>query len=156
MPTYEGRRGHPLLFSARYRDDILTHYEDVGLRGLLHTHPEDVLEWAAPNATVLSDRIETDAIKRVFGDHARRLSISSTKAATGHLLCASGPAEIIFSTLAMQHGIVPPTLNYEQPDPCCDLDYTPNQARKREIRAAISLSLGLSGESAAVLIRNAA
>jgi 3-oxoacyl-[acyl-carrier-protein] synthase II len=111
---------------------------------------------AEGNAAVLSDRIETEAIKRVFGDHARRLSVSSTKAATGHLLCASGPAEIIFSTLAMQHGIVPPTLNYEQPDPRCDLDYTPNRARKRQIRAAISLSLGLSGESAAVLIRNAA
>ena len=111
---------------------------------------------AEGNATTVSDQIETDAIKRVFGEHARRLSVSSTKAATGHLLCASGPAEIIFSALAMQHGIVPPTLNYEQPDPCCDLDYTPNRARKREIRAAISLSLGLSGESAAVLIRNAA
>ena len=108
---------------------------------------------AEGNAAVLSDRIETDAIKRVFGDHARRLSVSSTKAATGHLLCASGAAEIIFTALAMQHGIVPPTLNYEQPDPRCDLDYTPNRSRRREIRAALSLTLGLSGENAAVLMR---
>jgi 3-oxoacyl-(acyl-carrier-protein) synthase len=111
---------------------------------------------AEGNATLLSDRIETEAIKRVFGDHAHRLSVSSTKAATGHMLCASGPAEIIFSTLAMQHGTVPPTLNYEQPDPRCDLDYTPNRARQREIRAALSLTLGLSGESAAVLISKVA
>jgi 3-oxoacyl-[acyl-carrier-protein] synthase II len=108
---------------------------------------------AEGNATVLSDRIETEAIKRVFGDHAYRLSVSSTKAATGHMLCASGPAEIIFSTLAMKHGIVPPTLNYEQPDPRCDLDYTPNQSGKREIQAALSLTMGLSGENGAVLIK---
>ncbi len=108
---------------------------------------------AEGNATVLSDRIETEAIKRVFGDHAYHLSVSSTKAATGHMLCASGPAEIIVSTLAMKHGIVPPTLNYEQPDPHCDLDYTPNQSGKREIHAALSLTLGLSGENGAVLIK---
>jgi 3-oxoacyl-[acyl-carrier-protein] synthase II len=108
---------------------------------------------AEGNATVLSDRIETEAIKRVFGDHAYRLSVSSTKAATGHMLCASGPAEIIVSTLAMKHSIVPPTLNYEQPDPHCDLDYTPNQSGKREIQAALSLTLGLSGENGAVLIK---
>ena len=107
------------------------------------------------NATVLSDRIETEAIKRVFGNHACRLSVSSTKAATGHMLCASGPAEIIVSTLAMKYGLVPPTLNYEQPDPHCDLDYTPNRSRKREIHAALSLTLGLGGENGAVLIRNA-
>ena len=108
---------------------------------------------AEGNATVLSDRIETEAIKRVFGDHAYRLSVSSTKAATGHMLCASGPAEIIVSTLAIKHGIVPPTLNYEQPDPRCDLDYTPNRSRAREIHAALSLTLGLSGENGAVLIK---
>ncbi len=111
---------------------------------------------AEGNATVLSDWIETEAIKRVFGDHACRLSVSSTKAATGHMLCASGPAEIIVSTLAVKQGIVPPTLNYEQSDPHCDLDYTPNRPHKREIRAALSLTLGLSGENAAVLIRNVA
>jgi 3-oxoacyl-[acyl-carrier-protein] synthase II len=108
---------------------------------------------AEGNATVLSDRIETEAVKRVFGDHAYRLSVSSTKAATGHMLCASGPAEIIVSTLAMKHGIVPPTLNYEHADPHCDLDYTPNRPHRREIRAALSLTLGLSGENGAVLIK---
>ena len=108
---------------------------------------------AEGNATVLSDRIETEAIKRVFGDHAYHLSVSSTKAATGHMLCASGAAEIIVSTLAIKHGIVPPTLNYEQPDPRCDLDYTPNRSRAREIHAALSLTLGLSGENGAVLIK---
>ena len=108
---------------------------------------------AEGNATPLSDWVETEAIKRVFGDYAYHLSISSTKAAMGHLLCASGPAELIVGVLAMRDGIVPPTINYQHPDPRCDLDYTPNHSTTREINTVLSLTLGLSGEHAAVLIR---
>ena len=108
---------------------------------------------AEGNATPLSDWVETEAIKRVFGDYAPTLSISSTKAAMGHLLCASGPAELIVGILAMRDGMVPPTLNYEHPDPHCDLDYTPNHPRSREINTVLSLTLGLSGEHAALCIR---
>jgi 3-oxoacyl-[acyl-carrier-protein] synthase II len=108
---------------------------------------------AEGNATPLSDWVETEAIKRVFGDHAYHLSISSTKATMGHLLCASGPADLIAGVLAMRDGIVPPTINYQHPDPRCDLDYTPNHSRSREINTVLSLTLGLSGEHAALLIR---
>jgi 3-oxoacyl-(acyl-carrier-protein) synthase len=108
---------------------------------------------AEGNATPLSDWVETEAIKRVFGDYAYHLSISSTKAAMGHLLCASGTAELIVGVLAMRDGIVPPTINYQHPDPRCDLDYTPNHCTRREINTVLSLTLGLSGEHAAVLIR---
>jgi len=108
---------------------------------------------AEGNGTYLSDWVETEAIKRIFGDYAYHLSISSTKASMGHLLCASGPAELIVGVLAMREGIVPPTINYQQPDPHCDLDYTPNQCRSREINTVLSLNLGLSGEHTALCIR---
>ena len=108
---------------------------------------------AEGNATALSDRVETEALKRVFGDDAYNLSISSTKATMGHLLCASGPAELIVSTLAMREGTVPPTINYQSPDSRCDLDYTPNRCKQKEINTVLSLTLGLSGENAALLIK---
>jgi len=104
-------------------------------------------------ATLISDRVETEAIKNVFGDYAYQLSISSTKSMTGHLLCASGPAEIIIGTLAMKEGIIPPTVNYQNPDPCCDLEYTPNCFRRREVNTVLSNTMGLSGENAAVLLK---
>ena len=104
-------------------------------------------------ATLISDRVETEAIKKVFGDYAYQLSISSTKSMTGHLLCASGPAEIIIGTLAMKEGIIPPTVNYQNPDPCCDLEYTPNCFKRREVNTVLSNTIGLSGENAAVLLK---
>jgi 3-oxoacyl-(acyl-carrier-protein) synthase len=104
-------------------------------------------------ATLISDRVETEAIKNVFGDYAYQLSISSTKSMMGHLLCASGPAEIIIGTLAMKEGIIPPTVNYQNPDPCCDLEYTPNCFRRREVNTVLSNTMGLSGENAAVLLK---
>jgi len=104
-------------------------------------------------ATFVSDWVETEAIKKVFGSHAYQLSISSTKSTMGHLLCASAPAEIVVGALAMRDGIIPPTINYQHPDPCCDLDYTPNQLKKREVKVVLSHTIGLNGENAALLIR---
>src|SRR5262250_3222436 len=89
-------------------------------------------------STPYNDKFETIAIKRVFGDDARRLAISSTKSMTGHLLGAAGGIEAIATTLALHHGLLPPTINYETPDPDCDLDYVPNQARKVDIEYAMS------------------
>ena len=104
-------------------------------------------------ATVISDWVETEAIKNVFGDYAYQLPISSTKSMTGHLFCASGPAETIIGTLAMREGIVPPTVNYQHPDPRCDLEYTPNRFVRREIKTVLSNTMGLSGENAAILLK---
>lgn len=103
-------------------------------------------------STSLGDRAETVAIKRVFGDHARRLSISSTKSQLGHLLGASGGVELVATSLAIRDGIVPPTINYENSDPECDLDYTPMEPRQRKIRLAMSNSFGFGGHNASIII----
>jgi 3-oxoacyl-[acyl-carrier-protein] synthase II len=104
-------------------------------------------------STEYNDANETQAIKKVFGEHAFKLAVSSTKSMTGHLLGAAGAIEGVFSVLALHHGIIPPTTNYENPDPQCDLDYTPNQARKADIRVALSNSFGFGGTNACVLFR---
>ena len=104
-------------------------------------------------STPLNDRCETAAIKRVFGDHARRLAIASTKSMTGHLLGASGAVELVATVLCMQNGIIHPTINQENPDPECDLDYVPNEARHAPIECAISNSLGFGGHNSTVVVR---
>jgi 3-oxoacyl-[acyl-carrier-protein] synthase II len=104
-------------------------------------------------STEYNDANETQAIKKVFGEHAYKLAVSSTKSMTGHLLGAAGAIEGVFSVLALHHGMIPPTTNYENPDPQCDLDYTPNQARKADIRVALSNSFGFGGTNACVLFR---
>ena len=104
-------------------------------------------------STPYNDKFETLAIKRVFGDHARRLAVSSTKSMTGHLLGAAGGIEAIASALALHHGVLPPTINYEKPDPDCDLDYVPNQARKQDIEIAISNAFGFGGTNATLAFR---
>jgi 3-oxoacyl-[acyl-carrier-protein] synthase II len=103
-------------------------------------------------STPLGDAAETLAIKNVFGDHAYKLSVSSTKSQLGHLLGASGGVELIFSCLAIRDQVAPPTINYKTPDPTCDLDYTPNEPRPRTIRAAMSNSFGFGGHNGAIVI----
>ncbi|HEY7164048.1 MAG TPA: beta-ketoacyl-ACP synthase II [Candidatus Binatia bacterium] len=104
-------------------------------------------------STEYNDANETQAIKHVFGDHAYKVAISSTKSMTGHLLGAAGAVEGVFSVLALKSGTIPPTINYETPDPECDLDYVPNQARKADIRVALSNSFGFGGTNACVIFR---
>ena len=103
--------------------------------------------------TPLNDRVETLAIKRVFGDHAYRLAVSSTKSMTGHMMGASGALEGAICALVITHGIIPPTINLETPDPACDLDYVPGVARERRVRAALSNSIGLGGHNATLVLR---
>jgi 3-oxoacyl-[acyl-carrier-protein] synthase II len=102
--------------------------------------------------TPLGDLAETRAIKDVFGDHAYELAISSTKSMTGHMFGAAGAVEAIASALAIHHRVIPPTINYETPDPDCDLDYVPNEAREAEVRVALSNAMGLGGHNGCVLL----
>ena len=104
-------------------------------------------------STELNDKIETLAIKKTFGAAAKRVAVSSTKSMTGHLIGAAGGVEAIISVLAIVHGVLPPTVNYEHPDPSCDLDYVPNQARQHRVDAALSNSLGFGGHNATVVFQ---
>lgn len=122
--------------------------EDAGIK------PEDVdYINAHGTSTELNDKNETNAIKTVFGDHAYRLSISSTKSMTGHLLGAAGAIEAIASLLAIKHSIIPPTIHYDEPDPECDLNYTPNKAVEKEITYALSNTFGFGGHNATILLK---
>ena len=122
--------------------------EDAGIR------PEDVdYINAHGTSTHLNDAGETMAIKKAFGDHASKLMVSSTKSMTGHLLGAAGAVEAIFSTLALKDGFVPATINYQVPDPECDLDVVPNEGRKADIKYAASNSLGFGGHNATVVFK---
>ncbi len=102
-------------------------------------------------STPLGDKAETHAIKTVFGNHAYKLSISSTKSSLGHLLGASGGVEMVLCMKALQIGICPPTINYTTPDPACDLDYTPNTPRERKLRVVMSNSFGFGGHNASII-----
>jgi 3-oxoacyl-[acyl-carrier-protein] synthase II len=104
-------------------------------------------------ATRLNDPVETRAIKEVFGDHAYRLAVSSTKSEIGHLVCAAGGIEAIFTVLAVRDGVLPPTINLEYPDPECDLDYIPNTARHQPVTVAISNSFGFGGQNGTLVVR---
>ena len=104
-------------------------------------------------STPLNDKFETQAIKEVFGDHAYRLAVSSTKSMTGHMMGAAGAVEGFACVKAIQDGMIPPTINYEQPDPECDLDYVPNEARQTGVCAALSNSIGLGGHNSCLIFR---
>jgi 3-oxoacyl-[acyl-carrier-protein] synthase II len=114
-------------------------------------NPEDISYINAHGtSTPQGDIAETQAVKAVFGDHARKLAVSSTKGATGHMLGAAGAVEMAICALALQHGVVPPTINYEFPDPECDLDYVPNTAREMKVNAVINNSFGFGGHNASL------
>jgi 3-oxoacyl-[acyl-carrier-protein] synthase II len=121
---------------------------DAGIR------PEEV-EYinAHGTSTPSNDKHETLAIKHVFGEHAYYLAVSSTKSMTGHLLGAAGGIEAIFTALAMYHGTVPPTVNYEYPDVECDLDYVPHYARYQKVKVALSHTFGFGGTNAVLVFK---
>jgi 3-oxoacyl-[acyl-carrier-protein] synthase II len=104
-------------------------------------------------STPLGDKVETIAIKMVFGDHAKKVAVSSTKSSTGHLLGAAGGVETAICALALHHGVLPPTINYETPDPECDLDYVPNVAREARVEYALSNSFGFGGTNGCLVLR---
>ncbi len=106
-------------------------------------------------STEYNDANETMAIKKVFGEQAAKLAVSSTKSMTGHLLGAAGAVEGVFSALSLHHGLIPPTINYDNPDPQCDLDYVPNEARKKDLKVVLSNSFGFGGTNACVILRRA-
>ena len=116
--------------------------------------PDDVTYINAHGtATPPGDLAETKAIKRLFGDHAYRLAVSSTKSSTGHLLGAAGGVETAITAWAVDNGIIPPTINYQTPDPDCDLDCVPNEAREAEIRYALTNSFGFGGTNASLMLK---
>lgn len=123
--------------------------KDAGLK------PEEV-EYinAHGTSTPLNDKTETLAIKTVFGEHAKKIPVSATKSMTGHLLGAAGSTEAIFTLLSIYEGILPPTINYEEPDPECDLDYVPNVARRHSVKFGMSNAFGFGGTNATLIFRN--
>jgi len=104
-------------------------------------------------STPAGDKIESDAVKAVFGEHAYRLAMSSTKSMTGHLLGAAGGVEAIFSVLAIRDRVAPPTINLDQPEPGCDLNYVPHTAQERHIGIALSNSFGFGGTNGTIIFR---
>lgn len=139
LPPEDGRGAHRVMLNA------LT---DAGVNpdqvGYINAHG---------TSTPPNDRIETIAIKRLFGDHAYKVAVSSTKSMIGHLLGAAGAVEAGIASLVVERGILPPTINYDTPDPDCDLDYVPNKAREKNVTYALSNSFGFGGTNAALLFK---
>ena len=101
----------------------------------------------------MNDKYETTAIKEVFGDYAYRVPITSTKPLTGHMMGATGALEVIFGLKAIETGVIPPTINYETPDPDCDLDYVPNVARPQHVETFMSNAFGFGGHNAVLIVK---
>jgi 3-oxoacyl-[acyl-carrier-protein] synthase II len=139
LPPDDGNGAHRVMLNA---------VMDAGVR-------PDQIDYinAHGTSTPPNDRIESYAVKRLFGQHARKVAISSTKSMIGHLLGAAGAVEAGITSLVVERGIIPPTINYETPDPDCDLDYVPNKARKANVRYALSNSFGFGGTNAALLFK---
>lgn len=129
-------------------DAIMLASQEAGITG-----NEKIYINAHGTSTPLNDKTETAAIKKVFGDNAYKIAVSSTKSMTGHMLGAAGAAEAIVSILALKNGIIPPTIGYTEPDPDCDLDYVPNKARISAIEYALSTSLGFGGHNACIAFK---
>jgi len=139
LPPDDGHGAHRVMLNA---------INDAGIK------PEEVdYINAHGTSTPPNDRIESAAIKRLFGDHARKLAVSSTKSMIGHLLGAAGAVEAGITSLVVERGVIPPTINYETPDPDCDLDYVPNKMRKANVRYALSNSFGFGGTNASLLFK---
>jgi 3-oxoacyl-[acyl-carrier-protein] synthase II len=139
LPPDDGHGAHRVMLNA---------IKDAGIK------PEEISYINAHGtSTPPNDRIETMAIKRLFGAHAPKLAVSSTKSMIGHLLGAAGAVEAGITSLVVQRGVIPPTINYENPDPECDLDYVPNRMRKSEVRYALSNSFGFGGTNASLLFK---
>ncbi|HIQ05110.1 MAG TPA: beta-ketoacyl-[acyl-carrier-protein] synthase II, partial [Anaerolineae bacterium] len=116
--------------------------------------PEDVdVVYAHGTGTQLNDVTETRAIKRAFGDHAYRLAVTATKSMIGHTLGAAGAISAVGAVLTLRHGVIPPTINYRVPDPECDLDYVPNQARRQQVRVALVNAFGFGGQNVVTVLR---
>lgn len=118
----------------------------------IEPHEVDYIN-AHGTSTILNDKAETEAIKDIFGEYAYRVPISSIKSMTGHLMGAGGAVEAIISVKTIQEGIIPPTINYKYPDPDCDLDYVPNEARPAQVKIALSNSFGIGGHNACLLLK---
>jgi 3-oxoacyl-[acyl-carrier-protein] synthase II len=139
LPPDDGRGAHRVMLNAL--TDAGVQPEEVGY---INAHG---------TSTPPNDRIESYAIKQLFGAHAKNVAVSSTKSMIGHLLGAAGAVEAGIASLVVERGILPPTINYENPDPECDLDYVPNQMRKKDVRYALSNSFGFGGTNAALLFK---
>jgi beta-ketoacyl-acyl-carrier-protein synthase II len=165
---------HAQARGARIYAEILGHASSADAYHMAAPDPEGAgavraMRWALDDASIapdevdyinahgsstpLNDSMETLAIKKVFGDHAYKLAVSSTKSMLGHAMGASGALEAIACTLAIHEGWIPPTINYENPDPECDLDYVPNQARQSDVHTTLSNSFGLGGQNACLVLR---
>jgi 3-oxoacyl-[acyl-carrier-protein] synthase II len=137
--THEDGRGAIACLQMALRDSGLA----PGDIGYINAHG---------TSTKVNDSVETLAIKKVFGDGARAIPVSSSKSMIGHLIAAAGAVELIISLMAIRSGVLPPTINYETPDPECDLDYIPNTAREKKIRHAVSNSFGFGGQNVSLIV----
>ena len=148
--------GYAVGSDARHETEPLQETQAFIMKSALQSAgitPENV-DYINPHATstIVGDAVETQSIKMVFGEYAYQIPISATKSMTGHMLGAAGSIEAVICSLSIRDGWVHPTINYETPDPECDLDYVPNQARKIPVQVALSNSFGFGGQNAAIVL----